>query len=178
MEFRPARAADLPALVAMYRGIVGQMQRQGLSIWDEVYPCEFLQQDLELDRLHLLAEGGELLGAFALCDGCAGSGAVQWPNPHASALYLDRLGVNAAHQGRGLGGALLRRAAGLAAARGAGCLRLFAVESNLPALRLYRRHGFRQAEGVYLERIDAALTLREYGFELVVLPERGRQPSN
>lgn len=37
---------------------------------------------------------------------------------------------------------------------------------NRPAIRFYERAGFTRAAGVHEEVIDAALTLREYGFEI------------
>jgi ribosomal protein S18 acetylase RimI-like enzyme len=50
--------------------------------------------------------------------------------------------INALVEGRGVGGALVEAVA--AAARAAGCARLHLVTTNdnLPALRLYQRHGF------------------------------------
>ena len=53
----------------------------------------------------------------------------------------------------------------LAGSLGAGSVRLFVVDYNEPAIRLYCKNGFTQAEGFYLEEIDASLTFREWGFE-------------
>ena len=43
-------------------------------------------------------------------------------------------------------------------------LRLFVVDINEPAVHLYRKNGFAQAEGIYEEKFDD-FVLREYGFE-------------
>ena len=56
--------------------------------------------------------------------------------------------------------------AGAAHRRGAQSLRLFTLPVNTPAIRFYERAGFTRAAGVHEEVIDAALTLREYGFEI------------
>lgn len=37
---------------------------------------------------------------------------------------------------------------------------------NTPAIRFYERIGFTRAAGIHEEVVDAALTLREYGFEI------------
>lgn len=37
---------------------------------------------------------------------------------------------------------------------------------NRPAIRFYERIGFMRAAGIHEEVVDAALTLREYGFEI------------
>jgi len=48
-------------------------------------------------------------------------------------------------------------------------LRLFVVDINKPAIKVYLKNGFRQVDGLYEERVDAELILREYGFEIKVL---------
>lgn len=165
MELRIATPEDLPQLKAMYREIVRQMEQSGLAVWDEVYPCEFLGEDIAGGRLYVLTRQGETAAAFALCAGCEGARHVQWQEPQAPALYLDRLGVNVACQRQGAGSEALQKAAALAGAQGAAYLRLFVVEGNGPARRLYEKNGFRQADGVYNERIDEDLVLREFGLE-------------
>ena len=47
-------------------------------------------------------------------------------------------------------------------------LRLFVVDSNIPAVQLYQKAGFTKAGGVYEEIIDDDLILHEYGFEIRV----------
>lgn len=59
---------------------------------------------------------------------------------------------------------MLHEAAKLAAEKNAEYLRLFVVDINVPAVNLYLKNGFRQAEGVYEENFDD-FVLREYGFE-------------
>ena len=66
MKTRPATQADLPQLNEMYRALVRQMARQGLAIWDEVYPCVCLPGDIRAGRLFVLEEGGAPKAAFAL----------------------------------------------------------------------------------------------------------------
>ncbi len=166
MELRKAVPEDLPQLQAMYREIVRRMQCDGLSVWDEVYPCEFLGEDIAQHRLYVLTRPeGDIAAAFALCGGCDGARHVQWQEPQAAALYLDRLGVNIAVQRQGAGTEALQKAAALAGAQGAAYLRLFVVEGNGPAQRLYEKNGFRQAGGFYDEHVDEDLVLREFGFE-------------
>lgn len=165
MEFRAAQPADLPQLEAVYQKIVAHMEQQGGFVWDEVYPCAVLGEDIAQGRLYILLDGAQIAAAFALCAANEGARAVQWAQPAAKALYVDRLGVAVAYLRKGVGRAMLRRAAALARARGAEYLRLFVVESNQPAIRLYESCGFLRAPGVYEERIDEELTLREWGFE-------------
>lgn len=163
--FRPAMPRDLPPLKALYRGIVRRMEADGLRIWDEVYPCEFLGEDIANGRLYLWEEGG-IRAAFALCGPPKGESGVVWRQPGAPALYLDRLGVGPNDTGRGAGRAMLQKARQTAKALGAEWLRLLVVNTNLPAIRLYEACGFARAGGMYEEHIGPETTLREYGYEL------------
>lgn len=70
--------------------------------------------------------------------------------------------------GKGAGRAAIREAMRCAKERQADVLRLFAVDSNTPAIRLYEKNGFIQAKGIYHEVIDDTLTLHELGFEKVI----------
>ena len=55
---------------------------------------------------------------------------------------------------------------GASPGRGAQYLQLFTLPVNTPAIRFYERVGFTRAAGIHEEVVDAALTLREYGFEI------------
>ncbi|MDD3193767.1 MAG: GNAT family N-acetyltransferase [Oscillospiraceae bacterium] len=165
MEFRLAQEKDLPQIEKTYRELIVQMEKDGIDIWDEVYPCAFFKEDVGAGALWILTEGEQVAAAFALLETNSGADAVEWEDPSAKAMYLDRLGVGVAFARQGLGGRMLRQAAALAKEKGASWLRLFVVDRNEPAISLYRKAGFQQAKGVYEERIDDELTLLEYGFE-------------
>lgn len=166
MELRRAAMADLPQLKKMYQGIVRRMEENGLFIWDDCYPCAFLEEDIKQERLYLLSQGDTFVSAFALCNENAGESAVKWKDSGAKAVYLDRLGVNAAYTGQGIGGLTLTKAQETAWSLRAVYLRLFVVDINAPAIGLYEKHGFVRAAGQFDERIDASCTLREWGYEI------------
>ena len=166
--FRLAVRQDLPRLKAMYRQIVQSMNAQGIPIWDDNYPSEFLAEDIEKQRLYVLLNNGEIVSAFALCGSNAGETAVQWQDSRAKALYIDRLGVDVRYAKRGIGSFMLARAQETAKASGAAFLRLFVVDINEPAIRLYVKNGFVRADGVFDEAFDDGFVLREYGYEINV----------
>lgn len=168
MEFRLAQKADLQQLQSVYREIVQNMNRQGLTIWDDIYPCEFLGADIEAQRLFILTDQETIVAAFALCRESAGANALYWKTEGTQPLYLDRLGVNIHYTRQGIGSRMLAYAQNVARIWGADCLRLFVVDSNLAARRLYEKSGLVQATGVYEEAIDSICTLREYGYEIIL----------
>lgn len=166
MECRLARPDDLSRLKMVYGRMIARMNEQNIRIWDEIYPCEFFQADIEQGRLYVLTEKEDIAAAFALCDTNAGAEAVQWKNARAQAVYIDRLGVNVDYREKGIGSAALRQAVLLAGKRNAQYLRLFVVDCNEPAIRLYLKNGFRRVDGTYDETIDGNLVLHELGFEI------------
>lgn len=165
MDFRLAKTADLEQVKLLYQEIVKHMQDHRMEIWDDVYPCSAFEEDIRQNRLYVLADKGVLVSAFALCDGNAGSEQVNWASNTGKALYIDRLGVHVDALRRGIGSLMLAKAKETAKGLGAAYLRLFVVDCNVPAIRLYQKNGFARAPGVYEERVDADLVLHEYGYE-------------
>lgn len=166
MEFRPAVIQDIPALEASYREVIKKMHRDGIGIWNDYYPCELFEEDIAENRLYVLTEGDSVVSAFALCGGNSGEQTVAWEHPAGKAMYIDRFAVNPRYSGQGIAGSMLKKAGELAKAEGAAYLRLFVVDSNLPAIRLYEKNGFSRAEGVYREEILPGVFLNEFGYEI------------
>lgn len=168
MDIRLATFEDLPRLKAMYAKIIESMNKNNIQIWDEWYPYEMFPDDIAKKQLYVLTENADILSAFALCDSMEGADFAGWKDPQAKAMYINRLGVNADYARKGIGSAALREAMALAAEKGAGYLRLFVVDSNEPAINLYKRSGFTQLSETYEEAIDEELVLHEYAFEMMI----------
>ncbi len=168
MDFRPAVRQDLPRLKALYQRIVKNIGEQGIFIWDDIYPSEFFAEDIEKRQLYVLTDHEEIISAFALCDTNAGAKAVQWQENSAKALYIDRLGVNVRCAKRGIGSFMLAKAKEAAKASGVKYLRLFVVDVNEPAIKLYIKNGFIKAGGAFNEVFDGGFTLHEYGYEIEI----------
>ncbi len=166
MDFRLAVLEDLPQLKSMYKDIIRNMDDNQIQIWDNTYPCEFLEEDITRKRLYLLLNNGEIASAFALCGNSSGENEVEWQNAQGTALYLDRLGVNVNYLHAGIGSMAVKKASETAQKLGAVYLRLFVVDINKPAINLYIKNGFVRAAGVYNEVFDDGFVLHEYGYEM------------
>ena len=174
MEFCLAGMKDLAEVEQMYRRIVADMEKKGLFIWNQYYPAEVLGEDIAQRRLYVCREGGAIWGAFALTEWEEGEGDIRWTIP-GKALYLDRLGVEPARSGKGVGTQAVRQAMAQAEKRGAEVLRLFLAEGNEPAFRLYQKLGFRRAPGIYEEAIGAQRILRQSGWEISLYIKEGQE---
>lgn len=165
MTFRLANMQDLPQLQSMYQEITRDMYEKGIDIWDEIYPCTFFADDIRQNSLYVLCDGETIAAAFVLCDCNPGSEAVVWQHKSGKAVYLDRFGVNVRYMRKGIGSMMLQKAAETARQLGAANLRLFVVDINTPAIKLYEKNGFARAAGSYDEVIDDTCLLHEYGYE-------------
>lgn len=168
MEFSLAVMQDLEQLKSIYKEIVKNMNENGIQIWDDIYPCEFFEDDIKNNRLYVLKNNGEIISAFALCETSPGENAVEWKDKSAKAMYIDRLGVNIKYAKRGTGSLMLSKAKEIARTSGVEYLRLFVVDINEPAIRLYQKNNFSKANGVYSEVFDDGFALHEFGYETEV----------
>lgn len=168
MNLRLAKKNDLHQLKQMYERIIDNMNKNNIQIWDEVYPCEFFQEDIENKRLYILTEDDDIVAAFALCESNDGEEYLKWKNTKEKALYIDRFGVNVKYLRQGIAGLMLKNAMELAKLKNAKYLRLFVVDINKPAINLYLKNGFKQVDGIYEEKIKD-FVLYEYGFEIVIV---------
>jgi ribosomal protein S18 acetylase RimI-like enzyme len=168
MNFRLAVRQDLPRLKAVYKDIIQNMNNNQIEIWDDIYPCEFFEEDIKNNQLYVLDDGMEIVSAFVLCSTHSGENSVDWKDNVGKALYIDRLGVNVNYSRKGIGSFMLARARETAKVLGAEYLRLFVVDINEPAICLYTKNGFTKATGVYDEVIDDDLVLHEYGYEILL----------
>lgn len=168
MDFRLAVMQDLAQIKSVYEYIIEKMNSEQIQIWDDIYPCEFFAEDIRNNRLYVLLDNDKVVSAFVLCDANSGEKSIEWQDNQCSALYLDRLGVNVNYSRMGIGSLMLEKAKETAKKLGADYLRLFVVDINEPAIRLYIKNGFIRGNGVYDEVIDDDLILHEYGFEVAL----------
>jgi ribosomal protein S18 acetylase RimI-like enzyme len=168
MVFKLAVMQDLPQLKVVYKDIIQNMNDNQIEIWDNIYPCEFFEEDIKNEQIYVLYDNIEIVSAFVLCSINSGEKSVNWKYNAGKALYIDRLGVNVNYSRKGIGSYMLTKAREKAKTLGAEYLRLFVVDINEPAICLYTKNGFTKASGVYDEVIDEELVLHEYGYEIVL----------
>lgn len=165
---RLAQENDIPFLKIMYRSLIKDMKSRGLEIWDDIYPVEFLDEDVARQRLHVFEDGNEIVAACALSQEPEISGDVKWDAGVNQALYVDRLGVAASHCRQGIGKGSLRLIEEWAREQGCESVRLFVAVDNMPARLLYDKCRFFQVEGLHREVFDDGSMLEELGFEKVL----------
>ena len=120
-SLRPARSADLPALLALDRACFGARAWSTRAWWQAVVDPAFTTL--------VMARGDELLGALVVL-------------PQPPVASLASLAVDPRHRRAGLGRHMLLEALAVAHAAAARWLSLEVDADNAPAVQLYRREGF------------------------------------
>jgi GNAT superfamily N-acetyltransferase len=127
--FRPALAAEYADVDRVLRAaFTPYMHRLGREIPPGYYD-DRLPASIERSDVFVADEAGRIVG-------------VAQTERRDTGLYLDRLAVDPAKQGSGLGGWLLARLEEVARARGDRAMSLQTAEMMEHLLRLYGRHGF------------------------------------
>lgn len=168
MEVVLAKLEDLNQIKEMYTKIIENMYEDNIKIWNEYYPNEVFESDIEQQNLYLLKNDGEILGAFAIYEFDNSFEGVEWEKTSEKAYLLNRLGVNVKCLHQGIGKKLISEACKIAKRNNARYLRLLVSEVNTPAINLYFNCGFKKVPGVYEEVINDNFSLNEYGFEMLL----------
>ena len=164
---RLAEECDLDEIRALFTSLVRHMNTTGVTIWNDVYPNEEFPRDIAERRLYVLEKGGGIIAAFALLEPFkdTAKSTVRWTEDGEDALYLYRLGVNADHLGKGYACLAMDYAKAITRARGRKYLRLYVVDTNTPAVKLYAKTGFIKAPGTRCDDVATDVLLIESGFE-------------
>ncbi len=164
MKLRLANKQDLPQLKTMYKDIVENMNKNKITIWDDVYPSIFFESDILNKQLYVLEDDSVIVSAFCLNEDKVDS--IQWKEPTARALYIQRFGVNVKYRQKGIGSLTLTKAKEITKKLNYSYIRLLVVDFNYPAINLYLKNGFVKKEGVHSEVIDEETILYEHGYEI------------
>jgi GNAT superfamily N-acetyltransferase len=126
--FRQARPSEcLDADRVLRAAFTPYMQRLGREIPADYY--KWLPASIDRGDVYVANEAGRIVGVAAT-------------ERRDTGLYLDRLAVDPAKQGTGLGSWLLLRLEEVARSRGDRAMSLQTAEMMEHLLRLYGRHGF------------------------------------
>jgi ribosomal protein S18 acetylase RimI-like enzyme len=147
VTLRPVAAGDEPFLFRLYAST--RAEELAIAPWDDAAKENFLRFQFHAQSVHYQKHYPDASRQVILSDGVP-SGRLYVDRSADEILIID-IALLPEYRGAGVGSALLRGILEEAAGRGVP-VRIH-VEVNNPALRLYRRLGFREAgnTGVYFE---------------------------
>lgn len=168
MEFRLATLSDLDNIKRMYKEIVGKMLKDGLEVWDDIYPVNFIEDDILNNSFYIMADGLNIISGVAISNKHNGANSVNWKSPISNAMYIDRFGVNINYLNKGIASKTIENIFKIAKKQDVEYIRLFVVDKNEPAINLYKKNRFFKADGIYSEVIDDELILKQYDYEMQI----------
>jgi len=167
MNFRLAVKGDLPQLQTMFIDIVKNMDNNNIHIWNQYYPYEEFENDIQNKNLYLITDKNDIVATIGLFDTIDGENCFEWKNKNAKTLYISRLGVNVNYLRQGMGKLALQNAIKIANDRNCKYLRLLVADINKQAINLYTKNGFCKVDGIrneYSETLNK--TISELGLEI------------
>ncbi len=154
MQFCLAETKDIPAVLALWENAKAFLKEQGLPQWQQGYPAlPEAEQDIALQRLWLIEEGGTPLAVFVfdtLPDPSyttLAEGAWHIPGPYGA---LHRIAVSPAARGKGVGRAAAAHCRALCVQQGLCALRVDTHPGNIPMRTMLERAGFAHCGLIYL----------------------------
>lgn len=140
VDVRPATAADVPALVCLYRRAYGENERLGFPSSMTTVGVEQVESWLDERTVYVATSEHGVVGAVHLV-----------PRPDWRVPELGRLAVDPAHQRRGYGTLLLEYVEDVARDAGWDRLRLRTLEGHPVLADWYRRLGYTRVDVEPLE---------------------------
>ena len=148
MELHKAEKNEFEAVRTMYWELIDEMRdAEYRPLWEKnVYPADDLLRDaIDRGELYVCNIDGEIAASMIVNHSCAAEYAqVDWAvdaKPE-EVTVIHALGVLPRYHGKGVSHFMVDSAIRIARENGQKALRLDVLQGNLPAFRLYERHGF------------------------------------
>jgi GNAT superfamily N-acetyltransferase len=147
MEILQAKNTDFIEILYLLRVCILDMNRNGLTHWNSVYPGpDIVQEDLERSSIYLIKDRGVCKGMITLDNKEPEEyKGIHWTSAASKPLFVHRLAVHPNWQGQGIARMLLAFAEEFALKKGFDALRIDVFSSSTPARDLCRKSSFNEA---------------------------------
>ena len=147
MEFSAATEHDLLQLMSLYRAATRQMDKLGISQWDDRYPTEsIIREDINSGQMQVGRNGDRIAVAYVLEECHAGEyEPAAWRYDEPRFVVLHRLCVHPDFQGQRIAQTAMDTLEAEVLSRGIFTIRLDAFSQNPVALHLYESRGYEKA---------------------------------
>ena len=166
MNCRKANKQDIDKLNEMYMAIVNDMRSNNIAIWDDIYPIEQIEFDIDDGYMYVLENDNNIVGAFSVYTTNDAEKEIEWHDTESSAIYLGLIAVNMNNRRQGIGKFIIKEAIRIAKERNVEYIRLMVENRNVPAINMYTKYGFEKKRGIHKESYPSRnLYLIECGYE-------------
>lgn len=162
MNLRIANTDEFEKVRDFYYKLIDMMQGSAyFPMWEKgIYPTDsYLQESVQNGELWICETNGECIGAMVVNhENNEGYKNIRWTVDTDAVSVIHILGVLPTHQGKGVAGRMVQKAIEIAASTKQKALRLDVLDGNLPAEKLYTKHGFKYIDTVRMFYEDTGWT--------------------
>ena len=148
---RTAKLVEIPQILELTKACGEHLVNQGIYQWNEHYPTEeAFKADIAREELYVLFEKETLIGVIALSTFMDPEyESVSWLSPNENNLYVHRLAIAPAYQGKGFAQKLMSFAEAYARSLHYTSIRLDTFSQNKRNQVFYEKRGYTRLEEVY-----------------------------
>ena len=148
---RKAKLVEIPQILELTKACGQHLIDQGIYQWNEHYPSEdAFKTDIAREELYVLFEAGALIGTIALSTFMDPEyESVGWLTPNENNLYVHRLAITPACQGKGFAQELMSFAESFARKAHFTSIRLDTFSQNKRNQTFYEQRGYTRLEEVF-----------------------------
>jgi GNAT superfamily N-acetyltransferase len=142
-DARRAGLDDVDTVARLLAAAGARLAADGFRNWDPPYPADRVRHDVEAREVWVVIEDDVPVATYTLAR--APSRPYEpppWPDPGMEGLYLNRLAVDPARQGSGVGGWCLAEVDARAAALDVRAVRCDVLRENAALRQFYERRGY------------------------------------
>jgi len=151
---RPAKIEEIPQILSLTKACTQHMLGKGIFQWNEHYPSkEAFLKDVARKELFVLEQHSIIQGCIAISSLMDEEYIpVKWLTPNDKNLYIHRLAVHPALQGKGKARKLMAAAEQKAADEKYTSIRLDTFSKNERNQRFYESRGYQKLGAIYFPK--------------------------
>jgi len=149
LTFRAAQRGEENSVLQLYRSVIGTE----FCVWDDGYPtCVEIDHDLSTGNLFALEHSETLAGAISIIPEheLDELDDLSFWTSQGPSFSFARVVIAPGMQGKGLACKLVRNVEKIIQGRGGKSIRILAAVGNLPAIKTYKKLGYRTAGECHL----------------------------
>jgi len=166
MKIRLAEKNEYESVRGFYHSLISEMKSlksKYLPGWEiDVYPSsDYLRNSIDQNELYIGEQNGQTVSCMIMNHDCnEGYQRFDWPTAAlpGEITVIHALGVHPNFAGNGYAGEMVRKAITIARENKQKVIRLDVLKGNLPAEKLYEKHGFTKCATIQMFYEDTGWT--------------------
>ncbi len=149
-----AKKIDIPEILALTKACAKSMIDKGIYQWNEHYPsASAFEQDIDRNELSVLKKDTAIIGTIVVSTIMDKEYEdVEWLTPSKDNIYIHRLAVHPAMQGKGYARKMMDYAYQFAQQAGAPSIRLDTFSQNKRNQKFYEARGYKRLDSIYFPK--------------------------